>query len=205
MKPAIGCVLFDLDGVLADYDRNQRIATLARLLDRTAEAVRAAIYASGIEDAADAGLLDTPAYLAALARELGCPVDARAWVAARRDATCIRPSMLALADRLRVRGTLVAVLSNNGTLMAERWPQIVPALFPRFEGHAFCSAVLRGAKPAPAAYLRCLDALGVPPAQALFVDDTAANVEGARAAGLVGHRFVDQAAFERVLAGLGLA
>ncbi|MEI7036254.1 HAD family phosphatase [Fulvimonas yonginensis] len=204
MNPPPRCMLFDLDGVLADYDRGVRVATLARHLDRRAKDVHAAIYASGIEDAADAGRLDTPAYLAALGRELDCTVPADAWVDARRAATRVRPPMLALAGALRERGLTVAVLSNNGTLMAERWPAIVPALFPLFEGRAFCSAVLGAAKPAPAAYLRCLDALALSPASTLFVDDNLANVDGARAAGLSGHCFVDRAALERTLADLGL-
>ncbi|NUO71953.1 MAG: HAD family phosphatase [Frateuria sp.] len=204
MKPPIGCVLFDLDGVLADYDRGVRVATLARHLDRSAEAVHAAIYASGIEDAADAGRLDTPAYLSALGRELDCRVDADAWVDARRSATHVRQPMLALAGALRERGITVAVLSNNGSLMAERWPAIAPALFPLFEGRAFCSARLGAAKPVPAAYLRCLQTLAMLPATTLFVDDNAANIDGAREAGLAGHRFVDRPTLVGALAGFGL-
>ncbi|HEV2540084.1 MAG TPA: HAD family phosphatase [Frateuria sp.] len=199
MTEPISCVLFDLDGVLADYDREVRIATLARHLGRQPEAVRAAIYTSGIEDAADAGLLDTCAYLTALARRLGSPVGADAWVDARRAATRARPQMLSLAAGLQRRGITVAVLSNNGMLMAERWPAIVPALFPLFDRRAFCSAQLRATKPSPAAYLRCLKALAIPPRAALFVDDNAANVAGACEAGLAGHRFVDPAALLQTL------
>lgn len=185
------CVLFDLDGVLADYDRDTRVSILAQHLDRPAEAVHAAIYDSGIEDAADAGLLDTAAYLAALGRELACTVDAAAWVDARRAATRIRPALLELACALKRQGITVAVLTNNGTLMAERWSAIVPALSPVFADHAFCSGRLGAAKPSPAAYLRCLQTLAVQPASTLFVDDNAINVAGACEAGLAGHRFVD--------------
>jgi putative hydrolase of the HAD superfamily len=205
VKPTIRCVLFDLDGVLADYDRGTRVETLARHLAHRAEAVHAAIYASGIEDAADAGLLDTPAYLSALGRELDRGVDAAAWLDAGRAATRGRPPMLELAGRLRDRGVAVAVLSNNGMLMAERWPAIVPALLPLFEGRVFCSAQLQAAKPSPTAYLRCLEALAVPPVATLFVDDSGANVAGAREAGLVAHRFTDVPQFRRTLMTLGLA
>jgi putative hydrolase of the HAD superfamily len=198
------CVLFDLDGVLADYDRGTRVGVLAQRLGCRAQAVHSAIYDSGIEDAADAGLLDAPAYLSALGRALECTVDADAWVEARRAATRIRPAMLELARTLRARGITVAVLSNNGMLMAERWPAIVPALFPLFADRAFCSASLGAAKPSPAAYLRCLEALGAPPASTLFVDDNAANVTGARDAGLAGHCFVDLPQLRRALEACGL-
>lgn len=199
------CVLFDLDGVLADYDRGTRVAVLARRLGRRTEAVHAAIYASGIEDAADAGRLDTSASLSALARALDGPVDEDAWVEARRAATRARPAVLALARALHGAGVAVAVLSNNSTLMAERWPAIVPALFPLFEGRAFCSGRLGAAKPSPAAYLRCLEALATPPAAALCVDDSAANVAGACAAGLAAHRFTSLPRLRQALARHGLA
>src|SRR5690606_3261844 len=143
------CVLSDLDGMLAEYDRGTRVAVLARRLGRRTEAVHAAIYASGIEDAADAGRLDTSAYLSALARALDGPVDEDAWVEARRAATRARPAVLALARALHGAGVAVAVLSNNSTLMAERWPAIVPALFPLFEGRAFCSGQLGRPNPRP--------------------------------------------------------
>jgi putative hydrolase of the HAD superfamily len=201
---AIRCVLFDLDGVLADYDRDTRVDVLGRTLGRRAEAVHGAIYGSGIEDAADAGRLDTPSYLAALGRALGCTIDADAWVEARRAATRPRPAVLELARKLHANGVLVAVLSNNGTLMAERWRAIVPPLFPLFEGRAFCSAELGAAKPSPVAYLRCLEALAVPPVATLFVDDNIANIAGARAAGLAGHRFVDLAQLRQALGQHGL-
>lgn len=204
MTGPLRCVLFDLDGVLADYHRDVRIAALASQLDRDAAAVHAAIYGSGIEDAADAGRLDSAAYLAALGRELDRPVDADAWVRARRAATAVRPAMLALANDLQTRGIAVAVLSNNSTLMAARWIDIVPALFPLFANRAFCSASLGAAKPAPAVYRRCLDALAVTPHETLFVDDNAANVAGARAVGLRGHCFVSQPRLVQALAGLGL-
>lgn len=205
MSRAIRCVLFDLDGVLADYDRGTRVETLARHLGRRAEAVHAAIYASGIEDAADAGLLDAPSYLSALGRELDRDVDAGAWVDARHAATRVRPPMLELAGRLRDRDIAVAVLSNNGMLMAERWPSIVPALLPLFEGRFFCTAQLQAAKPSSATYLRCLGALAMPPSATLFVDDSDANVAGARDAGLVAHRFTDLPQLRRTLMTYGLA
>jgi 2-haloacid dehalogenase len=44
-------------------------------------------------------------------------------------------------------------------------------------------------KPDPALYLRALDRFGLKPEEALFVDDRAINVEGARAVGMHAHLF----------------
>ena len=47
------------------------------------------------------------------------------------------------------------------------------------------------AKPDPAVYRHVCSLTGAQPAQCLFIDDTAANVEAARAVGLHGHHFRD--------------
>ena len=54
-------------------------------------------------------------------------------------------------------------------------------------------------KPAPAAYLGAAEALGVPPARCLFVDDRRRNCEGARAVGMHALRFTDAATLRREL------
>ena len=47
-------------------------------------------------------------------------------------------------------------------------------------------------QPDPEVYRRCVASLGVEPDATLFVDDSPANVEGARAAGLHVHHYTDQ-------------
>jgi putative hydrolase of the HAD superfamily len=47
-------------------------------------------------------------------------------------------------------------------------------------------------KPDPAIYLRCLERLGVTAGEALFIDDTLANVEAARRLGMAGVHFTDK-------------
>ena len=203
MKEPLRCVLFDLDGVLADYDRQARVTHLAALLGATPAAVHAAIYDSGIEEAGDSGVLDTDAYLAALGDRLGLPVPVLAWAEARRIATRARPEVLGLAAGLRGRVTL-GLLTNNGHLMAETLPSIVPELFPLFAGRAYAAARFGAAKPSAAAYLGCLAELGATPARTLFVDDSLANVEGARAAGLHAHHFQDLPGLRQTLLAFGL-
>lgn len=203
MKPALRCVLFDLDGVLADYDRQIRVEHLAQAIGCTAETVHAAIYRSGIEEAGDSGALDTDGYLAALSTYLACPVEAATWVAARRAATRIRPEVLDVACALAKR-TSVALLTNNGQLMADTLPQIAPALFPLFAGRAFAAAQFGAAKPDAAAFLGCLERLGTTPAATFFIDDSLANVEGARRAGLHAHHYQSLEGMRQALAAFDL-
>lgn len=192
------CVLFDLDDVLVDYDRSIRVGRLAQAIGRTPEAVHAAIYESGIEDAADRGELTTPAYLDALGTQLGRTVSIDAWTTARRAATQVRPDVLALARRLALRMP-VALLTNNGVLMAQQLAQVVPELFPLFAGRAFASAEFGASKPEPRVYTACLERLGASPEATLFVDDSEANVQGALLAGLQAHHYRDLAGLRGVL------
>jgi len=192
------CVLFDLDDVLVDYDRSIRVSHLAQAIGSTAQAVHAAIYESGIEDAADRGALTPQAYLDALGAQLQRRISEEDWTAARHAATRVRPDVLALARRV-ARSIPIALLTNNGVLMARQLPLIVPSLFPLFAGRAFATAEFGASKPDPGVYIACVERLGVPPETTLFVDDNEANVQGALAAGLHAHHYRDLTALLREL------
>jgi len=59
-------------------------------------------------------------------------------------------------------------------------------------------------KPDPEIFRVLLDRRRLDPARCLFIDDMAANIEAARALGLVTHHFADPAALRREMQGLGL-
>ncbi|HEY8489921.1 MAG TPA: HAD-IA family hydrolase, partial [Dehalococcoidia bacterium] len=61
------------------------------------------------------------------------------------------------------------------------------------------------AKPEARIYRLTLERLGLPAEAAVFVDDVEANVEGARAVGMAGVRFVDYQGLVRDLRALGVA
>lgn len=177
----IDLLLLDVDGVLVHYQRAQRVLHLAQALDMPAASVQAALYESGLETAHDGGALDATTYLARLGQQLGRTVDARTWIAARHAASHPQDAVLQRLEHLQVP---LAVLTNNGALMVQALPSLLPALFPALHGRVFCSADFGLRKPQPAVFQRVLEVLQVAPARTLFVDDLFANVRGARAAGL---------------------
>lgn len=185
-RPAL--VLFDLDDVLVGYDHARRLATLAERTGATPAIAHRALFAAGVEKAADQGVLDIPGTLAALSRELGSPVTLDDWIAARAAAMSARPEVLALA-RAAADMVEVAILTNNGLLLRDHLEQMHPPLFPLFRDRVFCSAQFGRSKPDPAIYRDCLAVLGVAPGEALFIDDKVANANGARAAGLKAHHY----------------
>ena len=199
----ISLVLLDLNGVLYRYDRDVRIAHLASVCGWTAAAVRAAIWDSGFEDSGDAGALDADGYLAAFGARIGCDLPESEWVEAQRAAVEPIGPTIRLLPRLRA-DVACAVLTNNNLLVARHFEDLYPEVAALVEGRALVSAAFGLGKPEPEVYRRCLQRLGVPPAAALFVDDSEANVAGARAAGLRGHVYVSPGQLETELHKLGL-
>lgn len=202
MTPSL--VLFDLDGVLVEYDRSARLRHLGDALGHSAGRVREALFDSGLETRFDAGLIDTADYLQALGAALDATIDRPLWTAARAAAMRVPDTALEGLDIVS-RRCEVAILTNNGPLLGEVLPQAAPALFPRFMGRVLCSGVLGGLKPDPRVYVEALRRLGHAPSRTLFLDDVVANVEGARQAGLHAEHVAVPGDFTAQLTAYGLA
>jgi putative hydrolase of the HAD superfamily len=86
--------------------------------------------------------------------------------------------------QLRSAGLRTAILSNLPRVLGEELRR-TPGFLDHFD-HVTFSYELRKVKPQPEIYLDATGGLGVAPSQALFLDDKAENVEGARAVGLEG-------------------
>ena len=81
----------------------------------------------------------------------------------------------------------VALLSNIPADHADAFLAAQPWLYDL--DHVAFSGKIRAAKPDPAAFRHCVDALRAAPADFLFVDDREENVGAARAMGMDGHVF----------------
>ena len=93
----------------------------------------------------------------------------------------------------------LALLSNAGPDFAG-WLRH-GSFAPLFE-RVFISGELGMIKPGAEVYRHIMAELGIEPSEFLFVDNKAANVEGARAVGGDGHVFTDAAGLESWLRGL---
>jgi putative hydrolase of the HAD superfamily len=104
----------------------------------------------------------------------------------------LNDAMILWVQQLHAAGFKTAILSNMPADMATHLRKNF-AWLSHFDRHIF-SGEVRSVKPEPAIYQHCIDALGVQPAAALFIDDREINLEQARAAGIHTIRFesVDQ-------------
>jgi putative hydrolase of the HAD superfamily len=96
-------------------------------------------------------------------------------------------ALLSLIANLRTRGILVGLLSNNSLELLDLLND--KQLTPLFDGIVI-SAQIGIMKPNPDSYTAILRQFGLAPAQALFIDDSLENVEGALALGMGAIRFV---------------
>lgn len=109
----------------------------------------------------------------------------------------------ALIDRLAARGVRLFAITN---FAAETWAvalRLYPALGAVFED-VVVSGQVRLLKPGAAIYRLLLERNGLAAADCLFIDDSPANVAGARAVGMEALLFTTPEALETELAARGL-
>lgn len=98
------------------------------------------------------------------------------------------PGVHAIVEELDEKGVPLFAITN---FSADFWPPFHAQerdFFRRFRD-IVVSGEVRLLKPDPAIYYLALDRFGLKPADALFVDDRAINVEAAEAVGMRGHLF----------------
>ena len=201
-RPTVDTAVFDLGGVLIDWDPRHLYRTL---FDDEAEmeAFLATVTTPEWNLAQDAGRSWAEAIeeLAARHPEQRERIEAywRRWPETLGDAI---ESTVAVLAELHARGVRLLALSNWS---AETFPLARPR-YPFLEW--FDGIVISGeerlVKPDPRLFAVLVDRFGVEPAATVFVDDQPRNVEAAADLGFRAIRFVDAASLRDDLRGLGL-
>ncbi len=202
MRPE--AVIFDMDDVLCRYDLGRRLRALARITGKMPRDIRAAIWDSGFEDAADSGGYPGPAeYLREFGRRIGHDITEAEWVEARRESMTPWPGMLALAKKIGEQAR-IAIFSNNGPMTKATLHELFPEVTAIFGEH-YHSFEFGAKKPDPVSYTRLLERMGLQPQRCWFIDDKRSNVTGARLAGLGAHHFRSEAQLVPDLEALGFS
>jgi putative hydrolase of the HAD superfamily len=202
--PPIQAVLFDYGMVLSgppDPAAWQRIKTITGLTEdlmhREYWAYRHAYDRGDLNAAAfwhktatGAGISITPAQLADL-----IAADTDYW-------STLNPPMLAWVHRLQQAGIRTGILSNmpdameTGLRARHKWIE-------SFD-HQTWSHAVNLAKPELAIYRHAAEGLNTPPANILFIDDRAENIEAAIASGMQAIQYTDHDTFIREMQAQGL-
>ena len=175
MTPARPFLLLDLAGVLLRFEPDRRVARLAASCGRSPTDIRAAIESSGITDRLDTGRADEHVLArvlgGVLGREIGTVEAWDLWLAPFSPDTAVLAELPALTARFRL-----GLFTNNPRAITRVFD---PSPFERM----FFSAELGAKKPDPSTYRTVARTLGVAAHEIVFVDDGAANLDGARRAG----------------------
>jgi putative hydrolase of the HAD superfamily len=193
----VRAVVFDLDGVVLHYDP-ARLAAISADHGVAAEDLTRAAFAPDVLPRLTTGALTHADWIRHVGEAVGSPDAAALWLDGTADTD---PEILVLLAELRAHGVRTGILTNGTdrtVSLLERTP------IPEAVDRVVCTADLGVAKPAARAYLTVCERLGVPPHETFFTDDTAANIEGARRAGLTALLFDDVAVLRSELVAHGL-
>jgi putative hydrolase of the HAD superfamily len=188
MSTARSIVLFDLFGVIARHQLPGALGKMAARCHTPVEAFTMAYW--DCRPPYDAGRQSASEYWTAVLRRLSLSADPDtieelrltdidSW--SRVDDRMVT-YVLSLRDVAEV-----ALLSNIPADHADAFLAAQPWLY--HLDHVAFSGKIKAAKPDPAAFQHCVDALRAAPADFLFVDDREENVGAARAMGMNGHVF----------------
>jgi len=176
-------LLFDLGGVVFEIDFHRIFAAWARHAGRETSTIAAKFSHDLAYQRYERGEIDDAAYFASLRTTLGIDIPDAAFLEGWNAIWGPEiPGMAALLRRLKTRTRVYAFSNSNATHHAAwsaRYADIL-GLFDR----VFVSCELGKRKPEAAAFHAIAATVGVPLGRMVFFDDTAANVEAARAIGL---------------------
>ncbi len=200
--PTIKAVLFDYGGVLADEGFSDVLEALAveqalPVGSMTAEGMQA-VYDSGFV----LGKGSESAFWSLLRQRTGLHGDDASLRRRMFDGFRLRPWMLELADDLRKQGYVTGILSDQTD-----WLDRLDARdgFYRHFDRIYNSYTLGKGKRDPSHFSDVATDLGLEPAEILFIDDSKANVDRARAAGMQAVQYTDRHKLMNFIEKLGLA
>src|SRR5262249_47003716 len=120
-----------------------------------------------------------------------------------RIAMSVNAPTVALARRVSQR-CRIAMLTNNGWLLKESLPQLVPEIVAVFGEHAHASCEFNSRKPEPAVFERILARYGSEPARSVFIDDEPENIAAAGRLGLTAIHYTGPDELEQRLTQIGV-
>jgi putative hydrolase of the HAD superfamily len=183
---SIEAVFFDLGGVILRTEHQAPREHLAERLDLSYEDLIRLVFESESARQASLGKITTPEHWEAVAARLGRPASE---IASLRDEFFAGDVLdLELLDFIR------SLRPNHRTgLISNGWSDLRDYVIRNKFGDAFDALVISAEagllKPDPRIYELALRKLDAEPGRSVLVDDTAKNVEGARALGMSGVLF----------------
>lgn len=196
---------FDLGNVLLRFSHERMCRQMAQVAEVPVEAMREALFSTGLEDQYESGAVDTAEFYERLCAALGRRPPLADLSRAASDIFELNLSIVPIVYALQQAGYRLGLLSNTCPIHWEFYADgrysLVPAAF---EVRAL-SYELGALKPQPAIFERAAELAGVAPAEIFFTDDTPGHVAGAQAVGFDAVPYTTTAELARQLRQRGVA
>ena len=194
----IKTILFDLGGTIIPFDFQRGFDAMARHSPHSIEEIVRRVRSSDLFVRFEKGQIEPRLFVEQFCRLIDCRLDyerfCQIWGIIFLPQTLIDESLLI---RLKRRYQLLSLSNTN----AIHFPQVVREypILDHLQGHIL-SYEVGALKPAPEIYRAALARAGCRAQECLFIDDIAANIEGARREGIDGIVFENAAQLDRDLA-----
>jgi putative hydrolase of the HAD superfamily len=199
-------VMFDFGNVLAFFDYHLIYARLGERLGLSADEFRELAEARGLKGMLaefESGRLTPEAFSAAVQREVGLGMSFDEFTEAWQDIFELNEPVARMAADLKAAGYTLLLGSNTNAIHAAFYRRKFRETLDHFD-HFVLSHEVLAMKPSRDFFDACTRAVGSPAGSCLFIDDVEENVQGARAAGLIGVVYRDAEALARELRSHGV-
>lgn len=177
-------IIFDLGNVVAFFDHHRALEKLRPFSPMSPAEMYAAVFAGDLEDRVERGLLPPPVFLREVHRlwQLRCDIEFLGHAVG--EIFWANPEVCELIPRLKARYRLL-LGSNTNAVHARRFLKQFAHVLKHFD-HLILSHEIGTRKPDADFFHACVRRAEARASECVFVDDLAANIEGARSVGLHG-------------------
>ena len=184
-RPAL---IFDFGNVVAHFDYARAAEKLGARLGVSGQALLDRVRPLGFSElvkAYESGRISAEEFSSGVTEMAGLTIGHEEFAAAWSDIFWANESIAPLFGFLKGRGYTLVLGSNTNGLHASQFRRQFAETLGHFD-RLVLSYEVGQIKPSTGFYLACAEAAGASPAECMFIDDLAENVEGARLAGLAG-------------------
>jgi putative hydrolase of the HAD superfamily len=202
-RPAI---IFDFGNVIAHFDYVRAAERLAAPVGISGTELLEKARAVGFTELVkqyESGRMTSAEFATAVGDLVGLSWPLETFEAAWADIFWANDSIAPVVEQLKRAGYTLVLGSNTNDLHAAQFRRQFAGTLAHFD-RLVLSYEVGHIKPSSGFYHACAAAAGMEPADCVFIDDLPENVEGARAAGLVGLLYVDTPTLLADLARLGV-
>lgn len=207
MNPGRLALIFDFGNVVAHFDYNRAADVLGRRAGLTGAALMERVRGRGFAQLVrefESGRIAAEEFSRGMAELAGLEFSHAEFAAAWADIFTLNEPVARLVAELKACGHRLVLGSNTNDLHAAQFRRQFAGTLAHFD-RLVLSYEVGHVKPASEFYLACATAADAAPADCVFIDDLAENVEGARAAGLAALLYREPAELRADLRRLGVA